>query len=429
MMLCGPARLYAQEAQPRGLYDAEVIAARKIPALEKLIPVLMDKAAIPGLQVALIYEGNEVWHKAFGVKSLKTKEPLNDETLFDGASLSKPVLAYTVMRLIDRGVFDLDTPLTRYRPYPDVKDDDRVNRITARMVLSHTTGFPNWRPRGGDLSIYFEPGSRFSYSGEGLVFLEKTLEHVTGRDLGTLVKQEVFDPLGMTRSSLGWTKDEPPDNLALGHNGEGKPVVPDLSVERIIKNTFFTTASDYARFVSAVLLGTGLSPESHAESLNGFSIRDELVTRSMGGEHPALEWLPFGQLEESQGADTVRQAIERGYEQYIKSFGEADAAGVAKVYAERGARLYAKGRVVRGRDAIQVDVARFLERVGPVTVTIEIEEFWVMDDTAYETGKWTYTYTPAGQEERTSRGRYLTAWKQQPDGDWKMWADISLPTD
>ncbi len=305
MMLCGPARLYAQEAPPRGLYDAEVIAARKIPALEKLIPVLMDKAAIPGLQVALIYEGNEVWHKAFGVKSLKTKEPLNDETLFDGASLSKPVLAYTGMRLIDRGGFDLDTPLTRYRPYPDVKDDDRVNRITARMVLSHTTGFPNWRPRGGDLSIYFEPG----------------------------------------------------------------------------------------------------------------------------GEHPALEWLPFEQFEESQGADTVRQAIERGYEQYIKAFGEADAAGVATVYAEHGARLYAKGRVVRGRDAIQVDVARFLERVGPVTVTIEIEEFWVMDDTAYETGKWTYTYTPAGQDERTSRGRYLTTWKRQPDGDWKMWADMALPND
>jgi len=129
------------------------------------------------------------------------------------------------------------------------------------------------------------------------------------------------------------------------------------------------------------------------------------------------------------GADNaeVRKAIDQGNAQYIKSFKEADAAGVAGVYDQNGSRLNPKGVVIRGRDAVQADLERLIKGTGPVTATIDTTDLWVVDDIAYETGKWSYTFTPQGRKEQKMGGRYVTLWKKQADGGWKMWADMGVP--
>ena len=140
----------------------------------------MREHAIPGLSMVVIENGEVALHFELGVKNTETKESVDEETLFETASLSKPVFAYGVLKLVEKGKLDLDKPLVAYLPYPDIANDERGHSITARMVLAHTTGFPNWRPKNAPLKIHFQPGDRFSYSGEGFLFLQKVVEQVTG---------------------------------------------------------------------------------------------------------------------------------------------------------------------------------------------------------------------------------------------------------
>ncbi len=139
--------------------------------LEKIVPRLMRDGDVSGLSVALIKNGEIVWHRGFGVKNAETKEPVGDDTVFEAASLSKTVFAYAVLKMVEDGKLDLDAALSEYLPAPYIENDARLNLITARRVLSHTTGFPNWRASGKPLQIYFTPGERFSYSGEGFIYL------------------------------------------------------------------------------------------------------------------------------------------------------------------------------------------------------------------------------------------------------------------
>lgn len=135
--------------------------AQLIAQLEKSLPLLMKEADVPGLPIALVREGKLIWQRGFGVANAKTNEPVTDATVFEAASLSKPVFAYAVLKLVDAGKFDLDKPLNEYLPGNyDVGDDPRLSQITARRVLTHTTGFPNWRNK--ELKIYLAPGTLFS---------------------------------------------------------------------------------------------------------------------------------------------------------------------------------------------------------------------------------------------------------------------------
>lgn len=123
----------------------------------------------------------------------------------------------------------------------------------------------------------------------------------------------------------------------------------------------------------------------------------------------------------------VRAGIAAGNAEYIRAFGAADAAGVAAVYALDGARFGPNGTVLQGRTAIRDDLARFIGRVGPVLVTIDSRELWLVGDLAYESGSWSYTFTPPGASQRRLAGRYVTVWRRQPDGGWRIHADIGLP--
>ena len=125
--------------------------------------------------------------------------------------------------------------------------------------------------------------------------------------------------------------------------------------------------------------------------------------------------------------EAVKKSIDAGNAAYIEAFRHADAKALAQVYDPQGSRLNDSGVVVRGRKAIIVDVGKFVDQVGPVKVTLDSKEFWLIDDNAYETGLWSYTFTPRGKSEQHIGGHYVTVWKKQPSGDWKIWADMGVP--
>ena len=228
-------------------------------------------AGVPGLAVAWIEDGEVSEARGLGVADAVNERPVTAETVFEAASLSKPVVAYTALILRDRGELELDRPLTAYTPYPDVQGDERLDRITARHVLTHSSGLPNWRPRHwsddpGPLEIGFEPGERFSYSGEGFVLLQRALEAVTGLPLERLADREVLKPLGMTSSSFVWREDYE-GTSALPHDEEGEVREKGHPEEALAAATLHTTAGDYARFIAEVLEPTLVAPGTVAAML------------------------------------------------------------------------------------------------------------------------------------------------------------------
>lgn len=230
---------------------------RLIAQLEQSIPFLMAEGDIPGLSIALISDAEIAWSRGFGVKNSQTREPVDDNTVFEAASLSKPVFAYAVLKLVDSGKLNLDTPLTKYLAAKDARydvgDDARLDQITARRVLSHTTGFPNWRPRGDAmLKIHFTPGDRFSYSGEGFVYLSRVVEQITGEPLDVFMKRTVLDPLGMKSSSYVW-RDDYDTRKTFSHGAVGGVSGRNKPEKANAAASLHTTATDYARFVVAML--------------------------------------------------------------------------------------------------------------------------------------------------------------------------------
>jgi CubicO group peptidase (beta-lactamase class C family) len=246
--------------------------------LDKDIPQLMEKADIPGMSMALVRNGELVWTGAFGVMNADTKKKVTSETVFEAASLSKPVFAYGVLKLVDEGRLNLDTPLNKYlgNNY-DVVGDERINLITARRVLSHTSGFPNWRSDGGskNLPILFMPGEKFSYSGEGIVYLSEVVKKITGMSLENFIQQKVFQPLGMNSSSYIWQDRydtiRTNDHDVIGNVDEMQKPKTGQSAGRLAGGnaaaSLCTTAGDYAKFVIAILNGDGLKKKTWEQML------------------------------------------------------------------------------------------------------------------------------------------------------------------
>lgn len=234
--------------------------------LDKTIPALLKKADIPGMSMAVVKDSHVVYSRVFGVKNIETNEPVTKTTLFEAASLTKPVLAYTAMKLVDEGKLELDKPLYQYMEYPDIEHDQRYKLITTRIVLKHSSGFPNWRSMNRDrkLDIKFTPGEKFSYSGEGYVFLQRVMEKITGKGLEEMVKENVFVPLNMTNSSLLLTDTT---KSADGHTTDLEPREKWKARRANGAASLHTTADDYAKFLIAVANGTGLSAETWNEML------------------------------------------------------------------------------------------------------------------------------------------------------------------
>jgi CubicO group peptidase (beta-lactamase class C family) len=227
--------------------------------LEREIPRLMGAANVPGLSMAVVQDGQIFWKKAFGVKRMDTNEPVDENTMFEAASLTKTITAYAAMRLVERGELDLDKPLFEYFPnqeYPKLAKDERYKKITARLVLTHTTGLPNWGSR-----LMREPGKQYAYSGEGFLYLGRTIEQISGMSLQEFAQKEVFDPLGMAHTSYVWTETYAA-NGACGHDRHGKVNELGQNTEPNGGASLLTTATDYATFICALLNAQGVSQET-----------------------------------------------------------------------------------------------------------------------------------------------------------------------
>ncbi|HRH41503.1 MAG TPA: serine hydrolase [Pyrinomonadaceae bacterium] len=373
------ALISAQQNKYAPLSDAKSTNSA-IESLEKDIPNLMKQADIPGMSAALVRDGKLVWSKGFGVKNAETNEPVTNETIFEAASLSKVVFAYGVLKLVDEGKIDLDTPLNKYlgNNY-DVGDDARLNLITARRVLSHTSGFPNWRANNSKtLPINFTPGEKFSYSGEGFVYLSKVVEKISGMQLEDFMQKTVLQPLQMTHSSYQW-QDKYQNTAVYRHDSLGKKLFRNQGKDVNAAASLRTTAEDYGRFVVALLNGKGLKKKTweamftpqinvnekspqvfwglglglettdegksfwhwgdqgdskayitaflpkknaivyFANSSNGLSITSEILTDAIGGKHPGIAWLNYDRYD-SPARTLLKTIIATGAAEPLKNY-------------------------------------------------------------------------------------------------------------
>lgn len=247
--------------------------------LDRFVHERMTALDMPGLSIAVIDGGKVVYHRALGVSDRSTGAKIDEGSIFEAASLSKPVFAYFVLRLVQDGLLELDRPLADYLPMPELAHDPRYRTITARMALAHTTGFPNWRwfdpapaewgIERGDMYMKHAPGA-FGYSGEGYHYLARVVAHLAGRDLTTLdglFRREVVEPLGLRHAYFVWD-DYLEDHKVVGHR-DGEPVgrdwprsFPDDTPQEFgAAGRLHTEALSYARFLIALMDGEGLAPE------------------------------------------------------------------------------------------------------------------------------------------------------------------------
>ena len=256
-------------------------------AIDAQVKKIMSNTHANGMAVAVVDHGKVGYVQAYGIRNAK-RDPLNIDTVMYGASITKTVLAYITMQLVDQGKLSLDTPIKddldhplpaygpdpafpdKHGPYPDLANDPRWEKITPRMCLTHSTGFNNFWFIEPDqkLQIHFDPGTRFSYSGEGFILLQFVIEHGRksqglGLDVGDLTKAN-FDRLGMTRTSLVWRPDFAP-NSADGWNDQGQPQDHDRRKKVRAAGSMDTTISDLPKFAAALVRGDGLSAASRAE--------------------------------------------------------------------------------------------------------------------------------------------------------------------
>ena len=173
------------------------------------LPRIMQAFAVPGVGIAVVDEGAVAWRRGFGFANAQTRTPVDARTVFEDASLSKPMFAYLVMQLVEQGRIDLDVPLVGYRRPDYLGDHPWIALITARDVLRHTTGLPDWRksPATEKLVPMVKPGTRINYSGEAFVWLQLVVEAITGQSLDESMQAHLFGPAGMKDSSYTWNAD------------------------------------------------------------------------------------------------------------------------------------------------------------------------------------------------------------------------------
>lgn len=215
--------------------------------MREQLEALIQESEVTGLAVALTSAGTPTDCYTLGELA---GEALTPETVWAVASLTKPIFVYGVLLLVERGLLDIDHPLEAYLPSPYHSDEEGyTSRMTARHAMSHTTGFPNWRGTDG-LEVGFPPGAKFSYSSEGLTYLQTVVEHLSGMSLAHYLKEQVFNPLGMAHTHLG---QEVRDNLP--------PMLQFLNGSLLANGALSlrTTVTDYARFMAAMLHSSAIA--------------------------------------------------------------------------------------------------------------------------------------------------------------------------
>jgi CubicO group peptidase (beta-lactamase class C family) len=218
---------------------------------------LLEQGEVAGIAIAEVNPRRTVPVRVAGYANVATKKPVNPNTIFEAASLSKPVVAYGVLQLVDRGLIGLDAPVRRYIATHELAADKRWGALTIRMLLDHTSGLPNEVRSGAKPGFFFDPASRFSYSGMGFTLLQQVIEAVTRQPFEEYMQAAVFRPLKMQSSSFVW-RDDYEERKANGHDSVNRPTALRRPLTARAPSSLHTTAGDYARFLEAVLSGKGL---------------------------------------------------------------------------------------------------------------------------------------------------------------------------
>lgn len=247
--------------------------------LDQRVPQLLDHFDIPGLTIALVHDRQPVWSGSYGFADQEKETPMTGDAIFRAGSISKPLTAWGVMRLAEKGVIDLDKPVEKYLSrweFPEGKYESE--EVTIRRLLSHTAGLPpaiggGYTPEEElpplesilageeneeEVRITREPGSAFSYSNPGYMVLELLIEEVANQSYASYMKKEVLEPLGMQDSTYVWSR-ELEKNTATGYYADGSPV-PILLDAAKAPGGIYTTAGDLARFLAANMTGPDGEP-------------------------------------------------------------------------------------------------------------------------------------------------------------------------
>ena len=284
--------------------------ASRIQEIDAFIESFRRYYAVPGVSVALVHDGKLAYHRHFGVKNRLTREPVGPITVFEAASITKPTFAFAVMRLAERGVIDLDAPLHRYLPFPNIVGDRRYEKMTARHVLSHRSGLPNWAwagpgtwQDGGDIELNFEPGTAYGYSGEAFNYLGRVLEKITGKDLERLLREEVLVPIGLDNTFFAL--DEEQARAAFIGHFHDFPSWKRRATEISVASSMHTEARDFASFAIGLIDGVGLAAATYAEMLRPHVTLTEEQRDTAEEQYVGLGFFlrdtPFGRLVEHGG--------------------------------------------------------------------------------------------------------------------------------
>lgn len=241
------------------------------------IKKIMESEEVPGLSIAIINNNEIAYHEVFGVSNSKTKDLITKQSIFEGASLSKPIFAYFALKMAEKGIIDLDKPLHEYLPHPGIDEESQEDYklITARMVLSHQTGFPN-HAFNEKIKLAFKPGTDFMYSGEAYQYLAAVIGMEKGvgfkEELNALFQKEVTKPLQMEHTTFIWD-DYLEAHKVYGHDENGEPTFNKPGAGRWSGKTFnafssvHSEASEYAKFIIAMLKKEGLNQDTFNEML------------------------------------------------------------------------------------------------------------------------------------------------------------------
>ncbi|HEY3929498.1 MAG TPA: serine hydrolase [Candidatus Koribacter sp.] len=314
-LLTSSAVTIAQAAVHR--LDGSTISPDQIDAT---VTRLMKAGEVPGLSLAVINNGKIVYLKTYGYRDVGKKLPYDTDTIVYAASFTKVAFTYTVLQLVQDKVIDLDKPVYQYLPKPlpeyenwvDLAGDTRWKKITARMLLSHTSGMADWRFFEADkkLHIHFDPGTRYAYSGEGMQLLQFVVETITKQPLLELMKKDVFEPFGMTNTGMKW---EPrfETNFASGYDEYSRDLGPERKKHVLAAGSMLTTITDYAHFVAAVSRGDRLTDKMRKEMLA------PVIAINYKHQFPELE------MEETDANKAIRLSYGLGVGLYWSPYGEA----------------------------------------------------------------------------------------------------------
>jgi len=302
---------------------------------DKQIEKLLKDNHIPALGVGIIKEGKLTQVKMFGELKAGTPAPYN--TIFGVASLTKPVVAMLTLKLVDLGQWKLDEPLANYWIDPEVKNDPRHKKLTTRHVLSHQTGFPNWRWMHATkkLTFDFEPGTKFSYSGEGFEYLRKALEKKFKKPLDQLCDSLLFKPLGMTDSRFVWDHSIDESRFALWHDKDGNHTHPTVRHKELnAAANLLTTIEDYGRFGAWVINGAALSEHLFKDITTSQSTIDKASDMGLG-------WFLYNNLGNGEYA-MLHTGIDPGRRTLILLFPKSKQGLIVMTNSDNGNQVYEK---------------------------------------------------------------------------------------